>query len=261
MRMLRVMTLVFVGLVSNPLTAGEEQSALDLFDAMDAGQVNVRFVAADEAHANVLIRNLTDLPLVIQLPDAIAAVPILAQLGQGLGQGFGQGPGQGFGQGFGQGNGQNGGGGGGGNQTVGGNLGQGQGMGQGMGQGLGFMRIPPQKQLKLVASTVCLEHGKDEPNPRVPYRITRLSDYSNDPLLAKLCREVGSTGLSQNTAQAIAWHVANSMSWDKLAKVNSMESRYLGHVRYFRDSELEQAKKWIESATQTSKSVAERHYE
>ena len=246
MRTFRVILLAAVCCFCGSLRSEEATISLDLFDAMDAGQVGVKFIAVDEARANVLVENLTELPLVIQLPNAIAAVPVLAQ--------FGQGPGQGFGQGFGQGNGQNGGqnGGGGGSQPVGGNVnaGQGQGLGQGLGLGMGFMRIPPRKQLKLVASTVCLDHGIAEPNPRVAYRMIRLSEFTDNELLAKLCSEIGSSELSQKAAQAIAWHLANGMNWDELTKVNSIESKYLGNVSYFKARDIKMAKQWMATASE-----------
>ena len=113
------------------------------------------------------------------------------------------------------------------------------------------MRIPPKKQVKLAASTVCLDHGKAEPNPRVAYRMIRLSEFTDNELIAQLCSEIGSSELSQNTAQAIAWHLANDMSWDELAKVNSIESKYLGNVSYFRERDIKLAKQWIESASET----------
>lgn len=246
MQTFRAIVLVSVCCFCGSLLSEDATSSIELFDALDAGKVSVKFIAVDETRANVLVENLTELPLVIQLPDAIAAVPVLAQFGQGLGQGFGQGNGQNAGQN-----------GGGGAQPVGGNLnaGQGQGAGQGLGQppgmGLGFMRIPPRKQMKFVASTVCLDHGKAEPNPRVAYRLIRLSEFTGNELMAKLCSEIGSSNLAHKTAQAVAWHLANDMSWDELAKVNSIESKYLGNVSYFRKRDIMLAKRWIESASET----------
>lgn len=251
MQTFRAIVLVSVCCFCGSLLSEDATSSIELFDALDAGKVSVKFIAVDETRANVLVENLTELPLVIQLPDAIAAVPVLAQFGQGLGQGFGQGNGQNAGQN-----------GGGGAQPVGGNLNAGQGPGQGLGQGpgqgfgrapgmgLGFMRIPPRKQMKLVASTVCLDHGKAEPNPRVAYRMIRLSEFTENELVEKLCSEIGSSQLAQKTAQAVAWHLANDMSWDELAKVNSIESKYLGNVSYFRERDIKLAKQWIESASE-----------
>ncbi len=253
MQMFRAIVLASLSCICGTLRSEDVTSAIDLFDAVDAGTVRIKFIATDETRANVLVENVTDQVIVIELPHVLAAVPVLGQFGQGLGQGLGQGFGQGNGQGNGQNAGQNGGGGG--SQPVGGNVnaGQGQGQGQGLGQapgfGAGFMRVPPKKQLKLVASTVCLDHGKAEPNPRIAYRMIRLSEFTDNPYIAKLCSEIGSSPLSQKTAQAIAWHETNGMSWDELAKVNSVESKYLGNVSYFRARDIELAKQWIETAS------------
>ena len=47
-----------------------------LFEAMDAGQVDVKIIPRDAKQANVLIRNLTDKPIELRLPRAFASVPI-----------------------------------------------------------------------------------------------------------------------------------------------------------------------------------------
>ncbi len=114
------MTLL-VFLACNRASADDTVSAVELFEAMNAGQVSVKFIPTNAAKANVLIENLTDQVLHIELPDAIAAVPVLAQFGpaaaggdggnngggqtQGVGGGLNAGngmQGQGFGNAFGQ---------------------------------------------------------------------------------------------------------------------------------------------------------------
>ncbi|MEX0819292.1 MAG: hypothetical protein WD070_06855, partial [Pirellulaceae bacterium] len=65
-----------------------------LFEAMDSGEVEVRFIPKDATEANVLIENKTDKPLTIKFPEAFAGVPVLAQFGGG-GGGFGGGLGGG----------------------------------------------------------------------------------------------------------------------------------------------------------------------
>nr|MBC8356805.1 hypothetical protein [Planctomycetota bacterium] len=98
-----------------------------LFEAMDKGDIEVRFIPKDATEANVLIENKTDKPLTIKFPEVFAGVPVLAQFGGG-GGGFGGGGGGGFGGG-----GQQGGGGGG--QGLGGGGGGQQGGGGGGGGG------------------------------------------------------------------------------------------------------------------------------
>lgn len=164
-----VLVVLFV-FVPSAVRADDSEVAVDLFDAMKAGDLNVRFIPANAAKANVLIENKTDRVLHVSLPDAIAAVPVLAQLGPGIG-GPAAGPG--------------GGGGGGGSQAVGGALNGGNaardaGGGGKNGFGLGFMRIAPQKTRKLKATTVCLEHGKRDPHPRMAYQMIPVNQIHSE---------------------------------------------------------------------------------
>ncbi len=242
-------------LCSGPLWADGTVKTVELFDAIDAGLVAVQFIPANAAKANVLIENKTELLLHVELPDAIAAVPVLAQFGQGGGQnGFGQpgggqngGASQGVGGGLNAGNGQGFGNGlgNGGNNFGGNDFGGRQGGGNGL--GMGFMRIAPQKTRKLTARTVCLEHGKPDPNPRIAYRMIPIESFTENAKVAELCRQLGRGEVAQRTAQAAAWHLANGLSWERLAGINRLESRYLGNIKYFKADELKRAKEFVAS--------------
>tara|TARA_R110002073_G_scaffold60209_23_gene151317 strand:- start:12191 stop:13081 length:891 start_codon:yes stop_codon:yes gene_type:complete len=252
--------LLTVSLSSDDFVSADDSTVtVELFDAIDSEQVSVQFIALDANHANVLIENRTDRVLHLELPNAIAAVPVLAQLGFGGQQaGFGAQQGQG---------GQNGGG----NQSVGGGFQQGaqpggnafgnNGLGnnlgggnarQGNGFGMGFMRIAAQKTRKLVATTVCLEQGKPEPNAKVKYQMIRIEQYTQDERLVELCQQLALENVSQKVAQAVAWHYANGLSWEELAKLNRIESRYLGNIRMFRQQELNDAKAFVEALEKSS---------
>ena len=65
-------------------------------------------------------------------------------------------------------------------------------MGGGMmgGMGGGFFDVAPDRVGKIKVITVCLEHGKDDPNPRVPYEL-RPVDAFTDALCLGLCQEDG----------------------------------------------------------------------
>ncbi len=223
---------------------------LDIFQAIDDGQVDVKFIPIDAAAANVLIENKTDRLLQIALPEAFAAIPLLGKplleepvLGQ-LGPQFGQ-PAANAG-----------GGGGAASQSVGGgfNAGGNQGLGnqglgnppagggrQGVGLGFGLLRIPAQKTRKLTATTVCLEFGKPDPLPRLAYRMIPLSQFSQDDRIGLLCKQLGQGEIPQNSAQAAAWHLANHLSWDEISQINRIESRYVGNIKMFSPSELQKA--------------------
>jgi hypothetical protein len=242
-------TLLFL-LVYGPLAAAENVDAVAFFDAIQAGQIEVKFIPLNAAKANVLIQNKTASVLHLELPEAIAAVPVLAQFGQGPGQGLGQNGGQNGGGGAtqGVGGGLNGGGGGQGNLFGGG--GGGNAFGRGGGQGdrmqMGFMRIAPRKTRKLTATTVCLEHGKPDPHPRIAYRMIPIEKFTDNSKVVELCRQLGRGLVRQQTAQAIAWNLANGLSWEKLANINRIESRYLGNIKFFQRKELARAKQWVE---------------
>ncbi len=225
-----------------------------LFEAMDAGQVDVKFIPQDAKKANVLIKNLTDKPLHLRLPDAFASVPV-------LGQGFGGGMG-GMGGGMMGGGGMGGGGMGGGGQAGGGGMGGmgGGGMGGGGmmgGGGGGFMRVPPERMKKFSVTTVCLEHGKPDPNPKIPYKIVPLEQFTNNPRIRVVCEALGYNQVTQNTAQAAAWHIMDNMSWQELAVKNRVESKYIGNIRWFSPIELRTAVAVVGEATRIAKERTE----
>ena len=216
----------------------------EFFAAMDAGKIDVKFIPRDATQANVLVKNLTDKPLNIQLPAAFAGVPV-------LGQGFGGGMGGGGMGGGGMGGGGMGGGGGG--QGMGGGMGGGGmgggGMGGGgMGGGGGFMRIPPERMKKITATTVCLEHGKPDPNPKMAYKIVPLEQFTKNPEVRVVCEALGNKLITQNTAQAAAWHLMDKMSWQELAQKNRVESKYTGNIPWFNRLELQTADAVVKEA-------------
>ena len=228
----------------------EETINAELFEAIDKGQIDVRIIPQDATRANVLIRNLTDQPVDLRLPKTFASVPILAQgmMGGGMG-GMGGGGGMGGmgGGGMGGGGGQAGGGG------MGG-MGGGGGMGGMGGGGMGMMRIPPERMRKVPVTTVCLEHGKPDPNPKMAYKMVPLEEFTNDPKIAVLCEALGYGQVTQNTAQAAAWHIMDGLSWQELAAKNRIESKYTGNVKWFSPLELNTAVAVVRECDRISKS-------
>jgi len=88
--------------------------------------------------------------------------------------------------------------------------------GMGMGGG-GAFSIPPERTRVARVQTVCLEYAKDEPNPRMTYRMQRVDNFSSDPRVAVLLASLGRGELPQKVAQAAAWHMTNGLSWQQLA--------------------------------------------
>lgn len=181
---------------------------IDVFEGIEKGVLDVKMIPKDAMGGNMLIENKGDKPLNVDFPAAFIGKQVLKQFGgqQGGGQqgGFG---------------GQQGGGG----QAQGGGLGGQQGGGQqggfGGGQqgGGGFFSVPADKIVRVTYRSVCLEHGKPEPNTRMTYRIGKVEEISDDPVLEETLKMVASGQLDPQAGQAATWHITDKMSWEQLA--------------------------------------------
>jgi hypothetical protein len=172
-------------------------TTIDMFDGIANGDIAVKFIPKDSTQARVLIENKTDKPLSVKLPAAFAGVPVLAAVApQGGAQGGGQ-QGQQT------------------PQPAGGGMG---GMGMpGMGGGGGMFNLPPEKIGQLKVATVCLEHGKTEPRPAIPYEIKPIESVTANPETQEICRMLGTGQINQRAAQVAVWHYNNNISWQDLA--------------------------------------------
>ena len=249
MRFLITACLLMSPFMMRSVIGNDAQPPVELFAAESSGDVRIEFIALDSVNANVLVHNQTGKEIEVQLPQVFGAKPILAQIGQmGIQQGFGQqGVGQqGFGQaGFGQAGGQNGA-----SQQVGGAFGQGGIGGNQMGRAAGnqfggVMRIAPNKKRKIVATTVCLEHGKRDPSPKLAYKMVPLVEVTRNQTIRQALVAMGQDEITQKVAQAIAWNKANDLPWKKLAKLNRINSRYLGVIKLFNKTEISDAKSFV----------------
>jgi hypothetical protein len=204
----------------------------DVLAAEAAGLVDVKFIPNDSRSAQVIVTNRSDRPLSLRLPAGFAGVPVLAQMGgQGAG-GFGAGGVGGQAQNVGGGGVQNG----------------GMGIGGGVGGG-GPFSLPPERTRTLRVPTVCLEHGKREPSPRMPYRMTALDTCSSDPRVQDVMAALAGGAISQKVAQAAAWHLSSGRSWDQLtAEVISMAGGD-PDVPFFTPAELMTARRFVEEST------------
>jgi hypothetical protein len=222
-------------------------NVVELFTAMEAGDIEVKLIPKDDKGGNITIKNKTDKPLTIKVPEAFAGVPVLAQ---GLGGGLGGCPG-GLGGGGGGGN-QN--------QGFGGGMMGGMGMGgMGMGgMGGGFFNVAPDKATKIKFAAVCLDHGLEDPNPRIEYKLVPIEEYAKDPAITEVIKLMVSGKLDQHSAQAAAWHLQNGLSWEELAK--KIGAKHLnGSVEsYFTPAHLQRAltatrfaKERVEKAAET----------
>ncbi|NLF07710.1 MAG: hypothetical protein GX594_06990 [Pirellulaceae bacterium] len=202
-----VSSIVVLFFITTAVTAVEGQKRLrkigeydpnaqtvEMFAAIEKGDIAVKLIAKDSTECNILIENKTDKPLNVELPKAFAGVPV-------LGQGFG-------GIDGGRGGGRTGTGTGGGNQGMGGGMG---------GMGGGMFCVPPEKVGKFKLPAVCLEHGKDEPRAAIPYEIKPIESFTTKAGVRETCEMLGMGQLDQRAAQAAAWHLNCDMSWEELA--------------------------------------------
>lgn len=218
-------------------SAEAAETALDLFAAKNAGQVSVQLIPHDSKSGQVMITNNTSAPLTIKLPAAFAGVPILAQrrgggAAGGLAGGGGAGGGsQGIGGGFGGGGGGFGGG----------------GIGGGGGGG-GFFNIGPERVVKVKFASVCLEHGKQEPSPRIAYDLIPIDAFTGDAAVVQLTEMLGRGEIEQSAAQAAVWHLANGLSWQQLT--NKIGIKHIdGRTEpYFSEKVLQKAQQVAQEA-------------
>jgi hypothetical protein len=215
------------------LTAAD---TIGLFDAMEAGRVEVTFIAKSDRAARILITNREQQPIHLQLPDAFAGVPVLAQFGGGGGAGGLGGGGRGGGGGFG------GGGQGGGQQSVGGGLGGGGGGlgGGGLGGGGGgIFSVPPEKTAKINVPVVCLDHGLRTPSASNKYKMVPAEEHLDRPAVVELLKAFGRGELQHGATQAAAWHLNSDLSWNELAAKLQGTRRSIRRPPYFSREEIQ----------------------
>ena len=245
-----------------------EAKTVEMFQAMEQGLLTVDYIGKDAKEASLVFKNRGDEPLNVVLPATFGAVPVLAQMGMG-GMGGGGMGGMGGGGMGGMGGGGMGGGGMGGGQGMGGGMGGGGMGGGGMGGmggggmggmgggGMGgMMRIDTDNPRKMTVATICLNHGKADPNPRMKYKVVRLAEVNDSPVIEEFCKALATGKVSQNTAQAAAWHVANGLTWDELTHKPRVISEYTGVEMFFTGFEVQAAMRLTATATQEAERLA-----
>jgi hypothetical protein len=204
------------------LTLDPEAPVVDLFDGMEQSQFDVRLVAQNANEGRIFITNKTDKVLTVAVPKGLVGVQVLPQIVNpqfGNQFGFGQ---NNLGAGI-SGQGQNGL-----AQTVGGNAaglnggsfpGGQQGFGQNNGfNAQGFFSIPPEKTVQIGLNSVCLNYGRREPHAGMKYQLVKAESAYTDPALVQLLEDY-SPRMNRDAQQAAAWHLANGLSWDQIARL------------------------------------------
>jgi len=209
--------------------AASKAEPLDLFDAIDQGLVDVKFVARSSTKGRLVVTNKTDKPVDVLVPEAFAGVPTLHQFGGG---GGGRGGGGG---GFG-----GGGGGGGQQQSVGGGGGGGRGGGGGGrgGGGGGVFSVVPEKIRRIDVPLVCLNHGLRDPSSSKPYEIRPLEDVVDSPALIEIVKAYANGDLPYGASQAAVWNINSQVSWIDLASKLTGTKRSFVREPYFSSAEI-----------------------
>jgi hypothetical protein len=214
----------------------------ELFAAAAKGDIEVKMIVKDSTTGQVIITNKTKKPLSIQLPEAFAGVPVLAQFGGVGGAGLGGGNNnnninQGIGGGFGG--------------IGGGGLGGG-------GFGGGLFNIGPEKVAKIKFQAVCLDHGRPDPNPRIPYEIRPIESYVSKGEVIEVVKMLANGELPQASAQAATWHLNNGLSWNELATKIGVKHLNGTTEPYFTPNQLEVGLAASRAAVQRAEELAKK---
>jgi hypothetical protein len=223
-------------------SASDAPLSVELFDAIDIGQVEVNVIAHSYANVSLRIRNMTDRTLKVQLPDVFAAVPVPKLDRRQRSQAR---PNQGY---LGQG----------GSQGIGGSLadlGTPQQAAEEVDNQLpqvaaqrqgAVLTIAAKKTVKEKVDSFCLEFGKPDPHRRIPYKLVRLEQFNDQAALRELLRAYGAGEHPQRVAQLAVWHVANGVPWQQLAHLR-LQRAFGGGRRTFSLDEVMAAQKLVTS--------------
>ncbi len=180
---------------------------LDLLEARRQGLVSVQAEGRGDGRMTLSVTNRTRHALRVVLPPGLIAQSATGQMG-GMG-------------------------------------GMGGGMG-GMGGG-GMFSIPPEHTAKIPFHSVCLEHGKTDPDATMNYTVIPVTQYSNNPDLGALLSMIAKNTIDSQVAQAAAWNLASNLSWQDLANKHSPEVGFTDQL-YFSSQALYQAQQLVVEA-------------
>lgn len=238
--------------VADESRSGQRRSSSEPVALLDAIQNESIAVVVRPLHARevrVEIRNKTDQALRIEFPKTLVAAPVLAQFLP---------PGNPFGPPGGNGNGLfNGGGGQGAPPQVLGvaaqpNFANAPGPNNRRNNPFIF-NVPAEKIVRVTLSSLCLEYGKREPNPRNTYELRPLESFTDNSAVRELLETYGRGDVREEVAQIAAWHLASDMSWETMAGMTKLRS-YGKVENVFNADALKAAKKLVDGLPSSRKS-------
>lgn len=243
-----------------------EIPAVELFDAIDEGLIEVTVIPKTAQEANLFVENKSGKPLSVRIPPAVAAVHVLKQLTSSQPGLFG--PGNATGQPGGNGvNGQA--------QSVAGGVANNGMIGTGIGgpnqnspfangaralnnlPGGFLFSVEPEKVAQLPLKTVCLSHGRPDPRPQMTYKLVKLEDYTTNPVLQEVLKLYTADGIDPQAAQAAAWHLSDNLSWKALEAKQDLRLGKNAPRPYFTAQQLKAAQELMTKAQDRAKSAAQ----
>lgn len=114
--------------------------------------------------------------------------------------------------------------------------------------------LAPGQRVRGEFATVCLDFGKDDPNPRVPYQLVPPDQYVRHPHVLELLKVWSRTPLPVMTVQLAAWHFENGLSWQQMLLLGRGPDRRM--ALYFLPQRVVQAR---ELAERVAALAAEQH--
>lgn len=120
-----------------------------------------------------------------------------------------------------------------------------------------YFFLPPGKSAKVDLPSVCLDFGKPDPTRTKPYEIRPVTAFTNAATIERLLVRWRRDRFSQPVAQAAAWHLANGVTWDKLARLPSQGTAFVpGRPMFSRDL-LEAAQRLVQAIRDEERAAAQ----
>ncbi len=195
---------------SLPVSAGAEERAapyvpdqsappepVELFAAVEAGQIEVGIVPADHTKSTIRVKNAAEYPLEVRLPEAFVGEPVVENWRDYGGR----------------------------TQAVGGGIPTESPGEKPEEAGPRTLVVPPGEERSLEAVTVCLDPGLPDPRPEIPYRLRPIEGHARNPALCELCAMLGREKINQKAAQAAAWFLDDGIPWPMLAAMRTRSGR------------------------------------
>ncbi len=214
-------------------------SVVDLLSPDAQEKLRVRVVPQDEFQSRIVIENLTDEPITVRLPQAVAAVhtipkpdvdpsprirtanPPEAEEEQTQGNA----------------------------QAVVGTFGPMNGQANGFphqSAKASAFTIPAKGKVMIALHSVCAEHGKRSPIARMTYQLKALDKQVENETLREIIQAYDPAKTDSLAFQAVVWHLADGMSWEDLARKTINTAG--GLHPYFTRDQLIEAQRLLEKA-------------